>query len=438
LRPLAPALAVAPSLVSVAEETMRDAAFLKALQRWCEKFTPWSAREGKDALLLNITGGAQLFGGKRALARAIVEELADMGVEARIGVADTRGAAMAAARFGANNETIIAAGKTRASLENFPIESLIIEGQTLFELKRLGLKNIGDLYPLKSSDLARRFGFGLVRAYEKLLGAAADPVTPAKALPVFAARISFPDPIGLKDDVSEALRRLCAQLCKRLCEHAFGLRAVRLSVYRADKTETHMDIGLARPTQEAAPILRQFELKLDKLDAGSGIDMMRLSALKAEPFKPAQRRFAHAEKQNELDELISTLGNRLGFDRVTRWRPRASHLPRRSFQMMEAVQHKEAGPWRASLTRPLLLLDSEPIIVVTPGRPPKRFEWRRKIYTTARAHGPERIGPEWWRGAGGDVLRDYWRIDCVEGPRLWLSTRPGEKPRVWEAAGLFP
>jgi len=179
-------------------------------------------------------------------------------------------------------------------------------------------------------------------------------------------------------------------------------------------------------------------LKLDTIDTGCGIDVIRLSATKAEPFKPKQKSFADAEKQNELDELISALGNQLGFDRVLRWRSVESHLPRRSFRFVEAVQGKHESQWKANLARPLLSYDNERAAVLEPGRPPKRFEWRGRAYTTSRFKGPERIGPEWWKGAQSDDLTDYWRIDCEEGARLWLSTRPGEKPHRWEVAGVFP
>ena len=446
LRPgmtLATARAAAPALITVAQEPMRDEAFLRALQRWSVKYTPWSAVEGRAMLLLTITGCAHLFGGEAAMAGHIIQDLADMQVEARVGIADTRGAAMAAARFAPRGETIIPAGQTRDRLAGFPVDALFTDEKTLFELKRLGLKRIGDLYPVKSAALARRFGFGLLRAYEKLLGSAADPVTPARPLPTFAARLSFPDPIGLTGDVTEALNRLTAQVCSRLCEHGFGLRAARLSLFRADKTQAHLEIGLARPTQEAAPILRQFGLKLDRVDAGCGIDMMRLAALQAEPFKPVQKRFADADKQEARDELIATLGNRLGFDRVWHWEPVSSHLPRRAFRLREAVQYQETFFWPVqqgvmTQPRPLMLINDEPVTVLTPGRPPARFQWRRQTFSTARAQGPERIGPEWWRGADGGALRDYWRIDCEEGPRLWLATKPGEKPHRWDVAGVFP
>ncbi len=435
---LATARAAVPQLITAAEEPMRDEAFLKALQRWCVKFTPWSGCEGRDSLLLNITGCAHLFGGENEMAQAILDDLNDMQVEARIGIADTKGAARAAARYGADRVSVLEAGRTLESLAAFPIDALSADEKTTFELKRLGLKRIGDLYPLKSSDLARRFGFGLLRSYEKLFGAASDPVTPATAQPVFAARMSFPDPIGLMDDVSEALKRLTQQVCKRLCDHAYGLRAVRLSFYRADKHQIHLDVGLARPTQDAGQIIRQFALKLDKVDTGAGVDMMRLCALTVEPFKPTQRTFAEAEKNNDVDELIATLGNRLGFDRVLQWQPVSSHSPRRCFRFIEAVQRKEDALWAANFARPLISFDGEPITILKPGRPPKSFEWRNKTYSITRSKGPERIGTEWWKGQQSDALRDYWRVESEEGMRFWLSTKPGAKPSSWDVAGLFP
>jgi len=263
-------------------------------------------------------------------------------------------------------------------------------------------------------------------------------VTPARPEPVFAPRLSFPDPIGRTEDVSEALKRLAAQLCGRLSEQAYGLCAVRLSIFRADKKQMHIDIGLARPSRDAGQILRQAALKLDTIDAGCGIDMMRLSALKAEPFTAEQQRFAEADTQNRMDELTARLGNRLGFDRVLRWRGLQSHQPRRAFNRIEAVACTNPSAWSVNLSRPLMLCDAEPVAVLTPGRPPKSFSWRRQTYTSARVHGPERIGPEWWVFEGSEPLRDYWQVESAEGPRLWLSSKPGEQPTAWQVMGVFP
>lgn len=436
---LADARGIAPELVTIPEEPQRDIAFLRALQRWAEKFSPWTSCDGSDGLLINITGCAHLFDGEEAMRRAVLEELSGLHVEAAAGIADTKGAARAAARFGSSGRRIIQPGETRAALAAYPIEALGVEDKTIFELKRLGLKTMGDLYPLKSADLARRFGFGLLRTFEKLIGATGDPIIPASPLPSFAARISFPDPIGLQDDVEEALRRLIAQVCKRLTEQGHGVRALRLTFQRADKTQSDLDIGLARPSQDGGQIFRQFKLKLGKVDAGYGIDVMRLQAIATEPFKPVQQRFATAENRSQLDELIATLGNRLGFDRVLSWEPVSSHLPHRAFRFIEAAGAPVIPDWASRpQKRPLMLVGHELIEIIEPGRPPQAFKWRQDAFELAEAEGPERIGHEWWKGADSGAIRDYWSVQTRQGMRLWLATRPDQKPPVWEVAGVFP
>ena len=436
---LADARAILPDLVTLPAESDRDAAFLRALQRWAERYSPWTSCDGADGLLLNSTGCAHLFGGEEETQRLAIQGLGDLGLEAQAGIADTRGAARAVARFGSpTSGSIIPPGQTKPALAPYPVEALFAEEKTLHDLKRLGLKSIGDLYPLKSADLARRFGFGLLRAYEKMLGTASDPVIPAAPLPSFAARISFPDPVGLQDDVEEALRRLTTQLCTRLVEHGHGVRGLRLHFQRADKTDTDLEIGLARPSQEVSQILRQFRLKLGKVDAGLGIDRMRLAATATEPYRPIQQHFAGAEEKDSLNDLISTIGNRLGFDRVLRVEPVSSHLPQRAFRFAPAIHETASSAWNGRTRRPLIMVDLEPVEITAPDRPPKGFRWRGQDYATARAHGPERIGHEWWKGNESGAIRDYWSIETKEGARLWLSTRPDRKPSQWEVAGVFP
>ena len=60
----------------------------------------------------------------------------------------------------------------------------------------------------------------------------------------------------------------------------------------------------------------------------------------------------------------------------------------------------------------------------------------------ARAEGPERIAPEWWRPEDdARATRDYFRVEDSEGRRYWLF-REGLYGRevvqpVWYMHGLF-
>ena len=76
-----------------------------------------------------------------------------------------------------------------------------------------------------------------------------------------------------------------------------------------------------------------------------------------------------------------------------------------------------------------------------PEGPPLRFRWRRVLHEVARAEGPERIAPEWWRDEPGHATRDYFRVEDTDGRRFWLF-REGLYGRetaapAWFVHGLF-
>jgi protein ImuB len=70
------------------------------------------------------------------------------------------------------------------------------------------------------------------------------------------------------------------------------------------------------------------------------------------------------------------------------------------------------------------------------------------LHEVARAEGPERIAPEWWRqdmaaasGGGLPATRDYYRVEDAEGRRFWIFREglyedAGARPR-WFLHGLF-
>ena len=59
------------------------------------------------------------------------------------------------------------------------------------------------------------------------------------------------------------------------------------------------------------------------------------------------------------------------------------------------------------------------------------------VLTTGRATGPERIAPEWWLDDPNwrSGLRDYWRVETLQGRRLWLFHTPQEPG--WFVQGEF-
>lgn len=488
-QPLRDATAMCPHLLTAPENAPHDAAFLRALRRWAGKFSPWVAHEGMDALVIDLTGCAHLFGGEAGLMRQVEEDCVDLGLSVRAAIADTRGAAWALARYagaavapvrsgdsiqqearatrsravsrravtqgpGGAVGIIAAPGTMRAALGPLPIAALRVDADTVQALGRLGLRRIEDVLALPRAGLSRRYGLDLVRRMDQALGAVSEPVNPAAAPLHFAIRLSFPDPIGLLDDVVAGMDRLLTPLCAKLHAAGRGARIVRLEAQRVDGSVEVAEVGLTRASDAPARIRPLLMLKLDRIDAGFGIDCLRLHAVLTEPLSAVQHRghleaaaevIARAANDTALEDLVGKLGTRLGQDAVIRLHPADSHIPEKTAQILAAAWSVPAPePWPAPRApRPIVVHRPEPITTPPgddPRTPPAQFRWRRRDLSLRVAIGPERLLPEWWLDDPDwrSGPRDYWRVEVMGGERLWIYYAHGaEMSGGWYCHGQF-
>ena len=476
-QPVREAHALCSGLITRLQNPQAEAAFLDALGRWAGQFTPWVAAQGPDALMLDITGCAHLFGGEAGIMTQIIQEAGDMGVEMQGGLADTPGAAWALARYagrapGHNRSgdaidqearatrsraakrrnwerggaapalcsdnaaapRIAPPGLAHQVLASLPVAALRIDAETEAQLSRLGLRRIGDLSGQPRAPLARRFGKALVLRLDQALGRVPEPISPRAAPPRFALRLTLPEPIGLEADVLAALDKLLGPLCARLRDKGRGARQIRLEAHRCDGTMGAVEAGLARPAQEPERMRPLLAMKLADLDAGYGIDMLRLVATVTEPVHAVQaagHREAAAMAQSrmredtKMEDLIARMGARIGMEAITRRHPASSHIPEKCAQVLAAAwsEPAQAGTWPAPcVPRPLRLWPPEPVMAPETPTPPTTFRWRRREHRLAGATGPERIAPEWWLDNPNwrSGVRDYWHVVTEDGARLWL------------------
>lgn len=488
--------AMCPGLISRARLPVGEERFLAALQRWAGKFSPWVAIEGEDGLVVDLTGCAHLFGGEAALVALLQADCADLGLTAALGLADTRGAAWALARYAgqeaqaarsgdaieqearatraragkrrhwtkggaapsvqtqdltqALSQRIAPAGQTHGALSPLPVAALRLEGDVAAQLARLGLRRIGDLLGQPRAALARRFGKGLVLRLDQAVGSAPEPVSPAKPPDHFAVRMTLPDPIGLEEDMKAGIDRLLPRLCERLKAKGRGVRSLTLQAFRSDHAVESVTVSLARPSDDPHRIRPLLVMKLPEIDAGFGIDMLRIEALQTEPLH-SNRAVGHlqagravAERLSDstaLDDLIGKLGARVGLEAITRVHPADSHIPEKAHQVQAAAWSAPfEGVWPEGPPRPLLMWDPEPVHAPATRTLPLEFRWRGQTHKTMRAQGPERIAPEWWLDdpAWRSGVRDYWRVDTQSGRRLWLYYAHGATmSQGWFCQGDF-
>ena len=96
--PLVEAAALGPVQCEL-HDPLADEAVLKKLAGWCEQFSPIVGIEGTDDLCLDVTGLGPLFGGEEAIVQQIARAFGRLGLQARLALADTLGAAWAMAAF---------------------------------------------------------------------------------------------------------------------------------------------------------------------------------------------------------------------------------------------------------------------------------------------------------------------------------------------------
>jgi protein ImuB len=468
---LADARAGLPGLVSALAEPDHDRAALRKLALWCGRYGPARNVDGDDGLWVDATGVAHLFGGEEALVGDLVRRLANFGITARAGLADTLGAAFALARFATSaacSVCIAPEGRNQAVLALLPVDGLRLAPETILLLRRLGLKRIGQLYGIPRVALARRFrdattsrrvsgqldtmaGAVLLRL-DQALGRTSEPHRLITEPPVLLARLAFAEPLISADGIESALIRLATDLCAELAAAYKGARLLILSLYLVEGSVAVVRIGTSAPARDPHHIAHLFMEKLDQVDAGFGIDLATLAAVEVEPFGAKQMAMQEMGSVNTCAaaaELIDRLSNRLGPQRVIRISAlRGSDLARPA-----------AVPLRARPPRPPMLLSSpEPIRVIAevPEGPPQRFVWRRVTHRVVRAEGPERIAGEWWRALrapapeyaedapliGSLPPRDYYRLENEKGAGYWvfrqgLYTSSDSGLPSWFVHGLF-
>jgi protein ImuB len=432
---LADARAICPDLSTRMADLAAEAAALASLRRWAGRYAPMVGSDGTDGLMADISGVPHLFGGEQDLRDDLQARLDRAGLASVSAIAGTRGAAHALARHGGG---IVPDGRLVDGIGHLPVTALRVDHDTAEGLSRMGLMRIADLIPLPRAPLVRRFGSGLMLRLDQALGAQSEPVGGEADAPHFGMRMTLPEPIGKQEDVMAGLARLLDRLCAKLALHRRGARRVRLELRRVDRGTVTVEIGLARPMRDPLRIAALFAKGVDEVDSGYGIDALRLSAPLTEAMAPEQIGGGPTVRHEDaLADLLSSVGNRIGFDRVLRLLPADSLIPERSHSLAPAAYAPaEATPNRAGPARPITLFPPEPVTAAT-GTPPASFRWRRMRFTTLRATGPERITPEWWFDdpAWRSGLRDYWRIETQQGPRLWLFTTP--QTQGWYMQGEF-
>lgn len=440
-------------------ELMRLA--LALARRW----TPTVAIESDDTLFLDLSGVAHLHGGEARMAERLTHMLARLGFAARIAIADTPGAAWALAHFG--EAGICPPGAHAETIAPLPIKALRIEPRAVELLHRLGVTQVAQLAAMPRAPLVKRFGAGLAARIAQAYGELPEPLNPVIPQDAILAAQRFPEPIATPEAIAHWLEQLVTRLAAALEAEGLGATRIELVAERVDGVPQRIRIGLARPSRDAAHLLRLLVRRIEDVEPGFGSDAMTLHVRRADRLdaQPITERIDE-EAAPDLAPLIDTLATRIGLARMWRMQPVESDVPERSATRMPVLDAPERAaqrgkidavgqldrnaplhPWHPAWPKPARLLSRperiEHVMAEMPDHAPRRFTWRGTLHQVIRADGPERVHGEWWkRSSETHSVRDYFRIEDEKGGRYWLF-RKGDGERAvtgdlsWYLHGVF-
>ena len=432
--------AMYPALEVIEDPGFSPEKLLEALAEWAIRFTPVTAIDPPDGILLDATGCTHIWGGEKSYLRDIIHQFRNLGYDVRVAMAGTPGAAQAVARYGRQAE-VVESGNEKEALKRLPPEALQLEAHTLEKLHKLGLSCISRFIDMPPRVLRRRFGQELTDRIAQVLGTVPDYFEPVELKEPFRVVYNCLEPLRTPTAIRKAIERLLKRLCDRLVENEMGLQKAVLKTIRLDGKVQEQVITTHHPSCQTAHLIKLFELKIPFIEPDLGIETFILEAPLVTDLPPGQEKLwsvASQSDQTEIARLLDHISGKGGI--IERYLPAEHYWPERSYRKADSLHEKSEVQWQVTRPRPVFLLPKpEPVSVAAPvpDYPPINFRYKGKLHTIHKADGPERIEQEWWLENGQH--RDYFLVEDTEGCRYWIF-RAGhydEKGAQWFIHGFF-
>jgi protein ImuB len=427
-----------------------------ALLRVALAHSPRVEDAGAGRIYLDASGLEGLFGDEPRLAARLRDAAAATGVKIRVGIAQSRIAALAAARLGPG-VLVVEPGGDAAYLAPAPLALLDLREETATRLSRWGLRTLGELAALPTAGLFERLGGDGVRLQRLARGEDPRPLGSWRPAPLFEESVACEWGLETIESVVERLRELAARVCA--CLGVAGLAADSFEwICRLGDGCVHE--GALTP---AVPIT----------DAGSVGGLLRL-ALEARPprgvvealtFRARPVRLAPAQESltdrsrpapRQLTATLNRLMALVGADAIgapalldthrpdaialAGYSPSELSAPRRDSRPptpSEGVSHPPSPPRGEGRVRgaPTLALrrlrPAAPASVTMASGRPVAVRSARLAGRIVAGVGPWRVSGEWW--SPRPWLQDEWDVELADGTLCRLA----HDGSAWRLEGIY-
>jgi protein ImuB len=437
-------------------------------------FSPRVETHGDRTVTLDISGLGSLIGEPRSIGEELRRTAADAGLRVHIAVAATSTAAilLAHARAGltvvprGEEATAVASLPLRtlaqldlgpSTLDSAPTQSPKPKAQSLKpnaqspqpdveQLTRWGLRTLGDLAALPSSELSARLGQPGLRLQRWARGEEMRPLVPAGVAEQFEASLDLEWPIDGLEPLSFVLARLLEPLCERLERGDRGAVVLRVTLTLVNRERHERVVELPAPMRDARVLRTLALLDLESNPPPTAIDRVTVAVDVTEGRILQFGLFARALPTDTLATLLARLGALMGTDHigspslVDTYRPGAFAMakfdPPRDFANPQSVI---PNPDKKGSSAPPSVLRRfrSPIparVVVEQGRPIRVTTDRRGVAggRVDRCEGPWRSSGDWWKNVWNC---DEWDVSLSDGTTYRISQAHNEN--VWFVNGML-
>ncbi|WP_211961065.1 Y-family DNA polymerase [Cupriavidus plantarum] len=446
--------ALSAEVVQLERDVQAEAALMTAVALTLLHFTPAvTIDETPDAatVMLDVTASLRLFGGHRALCRAVRARVRQLGTIAQIGTGTTaQGAAWLARqplRRTARGKIVrparraIQSARMKRLLDRLPVECLhsLVDPEWL---DGIGCRTLAQVRRLPRPGLSRRLGPALLARLDQAYGDARAGFAWFEAPPTFTQRMELPGRIDSAEGVLAGAQRLLLALSGWLAAQQAGVtRCVLVLEHERYRLGVEVDctpvpLALAQPSRDPVHLSKLLREKLDKVRFHAPVGGLALHVETMVACLPRSDALFPdpAGEPEELARLLDTLTARLGRDNVLQPRPLADHRPERANRWcpIDEIPARGTGGTQASgdlPERPLWLLEAPQSLRVERHRP--LYDGPLVMLTRA-----ERIEAGWWDG--GLATRDYFIAERADGVRCWVyRERPGHPARDGDEGGEY-
>ena len=320
------AVARCPEIRIRARSVEAEATAQRALMCVMQGVSPLCEATAPGVWTLDVSGVMDLDA--EALGRDVAEAVREVGLVARVGLAEDVALADLAARCADASQPVYVVDERDRFLAKVPLALAVDDEVLLSALQRWGLRSLGQFAALPVEAVTDRLGDAGRKLWERVQGRQSRLLQVLKAAPVYAERIELEYGVDTVEPLLFILKRFLDTLCAQLALAHQVAASMHVVLETEGDTVWERSFRLPEPSCRADLLLGVLETGLEAAETKYAVNRV---ALHLEPIDPQarQRALFEATVQNpwRFAETVDRLSGLLGTDRVGSPRLIDSHQP---------------------------------------------------------------------------------------------------------------